>query len=210
MVLRKLKRLLGLDSSSSSKRRVGRDVTVRDDRTDDEADDDAEPATTTGSGPGTTGTEPETGADAVTEPDVTDASDAAAETGAEPDEHDGRDTTTDATDRSDDADASTESLVDDEPVAETPDAAAEPAETARPTADDTTSDIEEAESDAAAAGGTPVDEVKGIGPAYSDRLGEIGIESAEELADADPSDVAGRISVPEKTVRKWIDRADDR
>ena len=188
MVLRKLKRLLGLESSSSADRGAGRDVTVRDDGTDEEADDDRDRTTQT-----TTDSPADAGAGAAEpEGDV----DEAVATGT-------------------DADASTESLVDEEATGDSPTTAAEPAEAAGPDTEDVTTDIEEAEPDAAEsatasdADGTPVDDVKGIGPAYSDRLGEIGIRSAEELATADPADVAAQISVPEKTVRKWVDRADE-
>lgn len=185
MVLRKLKRLLGLESSSSADRGAGRDVTVRDDGTDEEADDRDRTTQTTADSPA----DAEAGA-AESEGDVDDA----VATGT---------------------DASTESLVDEEATGDSPTTAAEPAEAAGPTTEDVTTDIEEAEPDAAEsatasdADGTPVDDVKGIGPAYSDRLGEIGIRSAEELAAADPADVAAQISVPEKTVRKWVDRADE-
>lgn len=201
MILRKLKRLLGLESSSSADRGAGRDVTVRDDGTDGEADDDRDRTTRTTQTTQTTRTTQTT-------------TDSPANTGAGAAEPEGD--VDDAVATGTDADASTESLVDEEATSDSPTTAAEPAEAAGPDTEDVTTDIEEAEPDAAEsatasdADGTPVDDVKGIGPAYSDRLGEIGIESAEELADADPSDVAERISVPEKTVRKWIDRAGGR
>lgn len=74
-----------------------------------------------------------------------------------------------------------------------------------------TTDVDEVEPDsggtAAPDDGTPVDEVKGIGPAYSDRLADIGITTAEELADSEAEEVADRITVPEKTVKKWLKRA---
>ena len=131
-----------------------------------------------------------------------------------------------------DADASTESLVDEEEAQAEAAGRAEPAEAAGPDAEHESTDIEEtdvdvdesdaektvedevadAEAEEAAEAdddGTPVDEIKGIGPAYSERLGEIGIETVADLAAADAAEVAERTTAPEKTVQKWIDRAND-
>lgn len=187
MVLRKLKRLLGLGTSEDSGRSE-RDVTVQ-------------------------GGE----ADAETE---------AAVKGADTEEEEAEPVASGT-----DADASTESLVDEAEAQEEPSGRAEPAEAAGPDAEDESTEIEEAEADVdepdaektvedeiaeeeaeaaeaeQADEGTPVDEIKGIGPAYSERLGEIGIETVADLAAADAADVAERTTVPEKTVRKWIDRA---
>ncbi|OYR54670.1 helix-hairpin-helix domain-containing protein [Halorubrum halodurans] len=55
--------------------------------------------------------------------------------------------------------------------------------------------------------GEPVERIKGIGPAYGERLGEIGIETVADLAAADPAEVAEGTSVGEKRAGKWIDRA---
>lgn len=211
MVLRMLKRLLGLDSSSSSKRGAGRDVTVRDDRNDERPDDDR-------SRGGENGDDTEPAADDADAADTDDATES-----EEADEAIATDT---------DADSSTDALVDEESASEEPTTAAEPAEAAGPESEDVSSDIEEAEPEGGGADsetdaqaeddatdatdttgaddGRPVDEVKGIGPAYSERLAEIGINSAEGLADADPEDLAERIDVPEKTIRKWIDRASEK
>ncbi|MBP1985569.1 helix-hairpin-helix domain-containing protein [Halolamina salifodinae] len=193
MVLRKLKRLLGLGTSEDSGRSE-RDVTVK-------------------------GSE----ADAETE---------AAVKGVDTDEEAGEPVAAGT-----DADASTESLVDEEEAQAEASGRAEPAEAAGPDAEDESTDVEEADVDvdqpdaertvedeiaeakaeeAAAeaeadgeADTEPVDEIKGIGPAYSERLGEIGVETVADLAGADAADVAERTTVPEKTVRKWIDRASD-
>lgn len=56
--------------------------------------------------------------------------------------------------------------------------------------------------------GDPVDQIKGIGPAYGERLAEMGIETVDELAAADPVDVAEGASVGEKRASRWIDRAE--
>jgi predicted flap endonuclease-1-like 5' DNA nuclease len=71
------------------------------------------------------------------------------------------------------------------------------------TADDTAADAAEPRSD-----GDPVDQIKGIGPAYGERLAEMGIETVDELAAADPVDVADGASVGEKRASRWIDRAE--
>ncbi|MFB6220400.1 MAG: helix-hairpin-helix domain-containing protein [Halolamina sp.] len=97
-----------------------------------------------------------------------------------------------------DAGASTESLVDEEETTEHPESRAEPAEAAGQAPSGETGDTE---------GGTPVDEIKGIGPAYSERLEEVGVHNVAELAAADPAELAERITVSEKTVAKWVDRA---
>lgn len=56
--------------------------------------------------------------------------------------------------------------------------------------------------------GDPVDQIKGIGPAYGERLAEMGIETVDELAAADPVDVAEGASVGEKRASRWINRAE--
>ena len=124
-----------------------------------------------------------------------------------------------------DAAASTESMVDEAEASEEPAAAAEPAEAAGPesgdvttdvddlepadeeTADGETTDEETADGETADDDGVPVDEIKGIGPAYAERLGEIGIETVADLVDADVADVAERTTVSEKRVNRWVDRA---
>jgi predicted flap endonuclease-1-like 5' DNA nuclease len=70
-------------------------------------------------------------------------------------------------------------------------------------ADDTPVDAAEPRSD-----GDPVDQIKGIGPAYGERLAEMGIETVDELAAADPVDVADGASVGEKRASRWINRAE--
>lgn len=55
--------------------------------------------------------------------------------------------------------------------------------------------------------GESVDEIKGIGPTYAERLGEAGIETVADLADSDLDDVAGRANVPRGRLETWIERA---
>lgn len=120
-----------------------------------------------------------------------------------------------------DATASTESMVDETEASEDPSTAAEPAEAAGPESEDVTTDVDDLEpsgeeptdGDGGDGGdddgddGIPVDEIKGIGPAYAERLGEIGVETVADLIDADVADVAERTTVSEKRVNRWIDRA---
>ena len=96
-----------------------------------------------------------------------------------------------------DAAASTESLVDEEHT-DDPTRAAEPAEAA-------STGEEEVES----VDGEPVTVLKGIGPAYADRLEDAGIESVADLAAADPEELAERVDLSAKRVGRWVDTAQD-
>lgn len=212
MVLRKIKQLLGMGSEENSTR-SDHDVVVQEETSEPDTETEAavkgvdeEPE------PAGENAEPD---DTAGDPDEGDTGPAAAE---EPSDEE---TVDEPVATATDAGASTGSLVDEAETEEHPESRAEPAEAAGPGADDETTDVAEvdpAEEPAspdvdtgeADADGTPVDEVKGIGPAYSDRLAEIGIHSVEQLAAADAEDVAERIAVAEKTVGKWVDRAQDR
>jgi predicted flap endonuclease-1-like 5' DNA nuclease len=130
-----------------------------------------------------------------------------------------------------DAAASTESLVDDEGT-DDPDRAAEPAEAAGPDGDEdaeyvaTDADVgtdADAESDAEAAPESESDtepdaepepddltDIKGVGPAYADRLNDAGVTTFAALADADPDDLGAETDLSPKRVGRWIDRANDR
>lgn len=57
-------------------------------------------------------------------------------------------------------------------------------------------------------GSAGVESIKGIGPAYAERLAEIGVETVDDLAAADAGDVAEQTSVGQKRAARWIDRAD--
>lgn len=67
----------------------------------------------------------------------------------------------------------------------------------------------EPEPDVAAGEGSddPVDQIRGIGPAYAERLESAGIETVGELAAADAADLAERTDVPEGRASNWIERA---
>jgi predicted flap endonuclease-1-like 5' DNA nuclease len=55
----------------------------------------------------------------------------------------------------------------------------------------------------------PVTEIKGIGPAYADRLAGLDIETVGDLAVADAADIAARTDLAETRVAGWIERAND-
>ena len=56
-------------------------------------------------------------------------------------------------------------------------------------------------------GGAPVEEIKGIGPAYAERLGEAGVHTVSDLADADAADLGEATELGENRIQGWIDRA---
>jgi predicted flap endonuclease-1-like 5' DNA nuclease len=55
--------------------------------------------------------------------------------------------------------------------------------------------------------GAAVSEISGIGPAYSDRLESIGIETVDQLAEAEPDDIASQTDISIGRVSNWIERA---
>lgn len=59
-------------------------------------------------------------------------------------------------------------------------------------------------------GSEPTNAIKGIGPTYSERLGEAGIETVADLADADPETVADAAKAGESKAMSWIERANGR
>ncbi len=50
-------------------------------------------------------------------------------------------------------------------------------------------------------------DVRGIGPTYAELLEGVGIDSVQELADADPDELSQEIEVGQSRVRDWIDQA---
>lgn len=234
-LLDKLKSLLGLGDSSSDRGRRDTDVTVERDRREEAstesedavkgageadesgaaevgdaaADEETDAAASTGSmvdeeaeGPEAAeqgeAVSPDRG---VEEPEDADA--------GGPDAAEVEDAA--AADEEADAAASTGSMVDE--GAEGPEAA-EVGEAAGPESEEMDTDVEERDdvetADTGEAEGEDVQNVKGIGSAYAERLGEIGIDTVDELADADAADVAERTTVSEKRVQRWIDRANER
>ena len=70
-------------------------------------------------------------------------------------------------------------------------------------------DAEEDDSDAERAGAdVSVQEISGIGPTYSERLAERGIETVADLAGADPDDVAETAQVSASRATDWISQAE--
>lgn len=114
-----------------------------------------------------------------------------------------------------DAAGSTESLVEEDEAAEDPTEAAEPAEAAGPDTVDKATDIDTEEPEpegtdetgAESEEGSSVESIKGIGPAYGERLGESGVESVADLAAADADDLAERTDLPPSRVADWVQRA---
>lgn len=113
--------------------------------------------------------------------------------------------------------ASTETLVDDD-GSDDPDRAAEPAEAAGTAAgqgDDNATDSDtpatESDSDGDDTAAEPDDltEIKGIGPAYAERLADAGVTTFTALADADTDELAAATDLSPKRVGRWIDRAGD-
>jgi len=122
-----------------------------------------------------------------------------------------------------DAAASTESLVDgmEEPAEPAEAVETGDAETELDTADaesegETTGehdavDIEDAEESVATeTDAESVEVIKGIGPAYAERLSNAGVDSVADLAAADVSELAVAVDLSETRVGRWIERAQER
>ena len=62
----------------------------------------------------------------------------------------------------------------------------------------------------AAGAGVELEEIKGIGPAYADRLREAGVEDVAALAAADAADLADRTDLGEGRIGNWIEQAEAR
>ena len=52
-----------------------------------------------------------------------------------------------------------------------------------------------------------VTEINGIGPAYAERLSDVGIETVGELAAADAAEIDAETDLSEKRVADWIEQA---
>lgn len=76
--------------------------------------------------------------------------------------------------------------------------------------DITIDDIDTAEAEDLATNVTDLEAIRGIGPAYADRLRTAGIEDGADLADADPTELAAATDIGEARIRGWIDRITDR
>ncbi|MFP8956042.1 helix-hairpin-helix domain-containing protein [Natrialbaceae archaeon A-CW3] len=224
-LLQKIQSLLGLDgndtdSRSTDDRSVG--VTVERERGETpttDAGDLEEPAETE-----SIDTESESTAEDVGEPadgDVVDEAEdpdgdadrgQADETESTADDADVEDVVTEAESETDaevdesaaagtSASSSTGSMAD---VPDEPEEAAEPAEAAGPTSEDAVPETEKRLGDSES---EPVTVIKGIGPAYADRLAEAGIETVTDLAAGDADELEGTTDISATRIQGWIDRA---
>jgi len=110
----------------------------------------------------------------------------------------------------------TEVTVEYEPAAESEHAVkgTEEPEAGEPAADEGTEAAEPAgeagtEADTAAES-PPVDEIRGIGPTYSERLSGVGVETVADLAAADAETVAEAAGASVSRAEDWIERARNR
>ncbi|WP_128477719.1 helix-hairpin-helix domain-containing protein [Halorussus pelagicus] len=216
-LLTKLKSLLGLEDDRSQVRRTESGVTI-----EREPDESAEPNVEAESAVKGVDTGTEESADA-TESDTPDIEDAEPTDGSE---------TADETESTDDAaetGISTEDVTtapEGSESAETGRDAAEPAEAVQPSSDaahpdqsagdepePTPEETEDSESDAAeepVGEGEPLEEIKGIGSAYAERLRDAGVTDVTELAKADAEQLADETGLSDKRISTWIERAQAR
>jgi predicted flap endonuclease-1-like 5' DNA nuclease len=185
MVFKLIRTVLGLESSDSS---GGTDVTVE--RESDTAAADTDAAASTGS----MTDESEEGAAEPAEAAGSASTSIESDTEPEPSDESQEDAAVAGTD----AAASTGSMTEEPPE---PDAAAEPAEAAGPTSGaDSLDPGDDSES---------VEDVSGIGPAYADRLSAAGIETVDQLLDADPENLSADTDLSDKRISRWQERAEE-
>ncbi len=228
-LLQKLKSLLGFDGADSERSRsrevgvtVEREGTADDgtetaaarDRTEDVR---AEPPQSAATDTADETPAQATDADAAAESDLTDS-----ETATEPE-------TTDETDAEPEIEAEAELDTEAEPDVQAesepepePDIGAEPdigVESEPEPEPEPEPDVEsEPEPDVAAEPVAeepepepePVTEIKGIGPAYADRLAGAGVDTVAELAASDADELADQTDISAKRIQGWIDRAEVR
>lgn len=216
-LLRKLKSLLGLDEGRSSSDRSGDDsvgVTVEHDRSDDRTAPEPEPGSGSaaetdpegppiGSGPESepigqepagidaeepvdeeTASNPEEAPPGTDTPGTETAEPAPAETGESADEGAGVDGTVDV-----------------EPDVDSPEP--EGGVESEP-------DIGDSVGDEGGSSDEALQDLKGIGPSYETTLSEAGIETVDELADADADELSDETGLSSKRLQRWIDRARSR
>ncbi|MEF8779526.1 MAG: helix-hairpin-helix domain-containing protein [Haloferacaceae archaeon] len=139
---------------------------------------------------------------AASEPEAADESEARSEAGPEADSGAGSEAEPDA---GPEAEPGAES----EPESET--AASESG--SRSTGEETgaeTGSGSDTDRSAEADDGEPVENIKGIGPAYAERLEGVGITTVQELAAADPESIADGTGIGAGRAETWIDRATER
>ncbi|AFO59296.1 MULTISPECIES: DUF4332 domain-containing protein [unclassified Natrinema] len=231
-ILQKLKSLLGFDESDSERggaREVG--VTVeREGSTNDRRDADRTDPATGGITPEPSrasasdssaaesaaesdeGSEPaepspieeaEPDVDTATEPEPAEEAEPDADAAAEPEPETESESGSNA-DMTVDTETGSETAEMESETAGDADAASEDTES-DPSVDDTAAAAEPDETTQ-----EPVDAIKGIGPAYADRLAGAGVDTVAELADADAAELAAQTDISEKRIQGWIDRAEVR
>lgn len=52
-----------------------------------------------------------------------------------------------------------------------------------------------------------LEEIKGIGPTYADRLRAVDIDGVRSLASADPAELADQTDISETRLATWVERA---
>jgi predicted flap endonuclease-1-like 5' DNA nuclease len=93
------------------------------------------------------------------------------------------------------------------------DVAAETGDAASDEGDGT--DVDESEADESVSGGAPTDpapdaeleDIKGIGPTYAERLREAGVGGVGALAAADPASLSEETDIAESRVENWVEQA---
>ena len=193
-ILQKIKSLLGLGSNGSEPGETETTVTIEresDDRSDVVSDDE------------------------VSDDGVSDAEEPTkdAEIGAEENEDELDDEIPDDEQAGDTESSDVGSIDSDEETAASeesdPDAKGSDAEV--PDAEGSDAEEEPMSADAEPETGDPdgdsVELIKGIGPAYGERLAAVGIETVDQLAAADPAEVADGASVSDNRASTWIERA---
>ncbi|WP_193309933.1 helix-hairpin-helix domain-containing protein [Halorubrum halophilum] len=177
-LLQKIKAKLGIGSDPAEREETDPEVTVERESERSDAGDDED-------------------ADEAAVEETSAAEDEAEDAGDESESIDDQPIGDEAAEPADDESADETELADEtEEAADDEPAAAESEEVADDERDDD-----------AAESGVAVEEIKGIGPAYAERLADIGIETVADLAAADAEAVAEGTSVGEKRAATWIDRA---
>jgi len=212
-LLQKLKSLLGFDGADSERgrsREVG--VTVEREGTADDGTETAdtardrtegvraEPPQSATAGTADEAPEQTTDGDTSTEPTVDSETAAAAESADDTD----TDLEADAEPAVDAESEQVDSELDDETE---PDVEPEPEPEPEPAVELESEPDVEPEPDIEAKEPEPVTEIKGIGPAYADRLAGAGVETVAELAVSDAAELADQTDISEKRIQGWIDRA---
>ena len=209
-ILQKIKSLLGLGSNGSEPGETETTVTVEresDDLGDEPVDGETPDEDEEIESDDDEAAEPYD--DEAAEPDDDEATESDDDEAAEPDDDEAAEPDDDEAAESDDDEAAEPD--DDEEAEPDDDEAAESDDDEEVEPDDDeaaeSDDDEEVEPDDGVEDGDSVELIKGIGPAYGERLATAGILTVDQLAAADPGEVAEEASVSENRASTWIERA---